>query len=174
MTKPLSNLKPVVNFLIETRKVKITAALVSTETNLEHKSVLRIMRKLTEQGYLELIDEGILHGNKKGGVNSKNPTWKIVDKKALPQVLKPKKKKGIRDRLWKAIRIKRIFSVTEIMKLASAKEATVMTYIKILERNKLVRKSGKRVQREESYWQLIRDDGPDRPALNEYPEVPNG
>jgi len=173
MSKPSGNLKPVVDFLCSTRKINITAELVAAETELAQKSVLRIMRKLTKDGYLYLVDRGILHENKKGGVHRKNPTWKIVDKKSLPAALKPKRKKGIRDQIWKAIRIKRIFNVNEIMKLADAKESTAMNYIKILARNKYVRKAGQRAQREGCHWQLIRDDGPERPALKEYPEVTN-
>ncbi len=130
------------------------------------------MRKLTQEGYLELIDEGKLFINQKNGLNRKNQTWKIVDRKALPGRLKKNKKPGkIRDRMWKAMRIKRIFLLKDIMKLADVKEATAMNYIKILERNKYARKVGQRGQREGCHWQLVQDDGPERPVLKECPEV---
>ncbi len=171
MSKPLNKLKLVIDCLCKTRRKKIASDFVVAETGLEHKAVLRVMRRLTKQGHLELIDKGKISNSNTGRAYSKNPTWKIVNRKSLPNRLKRKKKSGnIRDRIWKAMRIKRIFLLKDIMKLAEVKEATAMNYIHILERNKYARKVGLRAPREGCHWQLIRDDGPDRPALKEYPE----
>lgn len=172
MSQAKTPLKSIVEFLTDARRKNVSLFYACYQTGIKHKPALRVMRKLAREGHLELIDEGKLFNNKKGGVPAKNPTWEVVDRKSLPAVLEPKKKpRSIRDRLWKAIRIKRIFLLKEIMKLADAKEATAMNYIKILERNRYVRKAGHREQRQGQHWQLIRDDGPDRPVLKEYPEA---
>lgn len=172
MTKPKPALKPIVEFLTTSRNKTITLKITCYKTGISNKAALRVMRKLTKEGYLKLIDEGRLFNNKNGGVHTKNPTWEIVDRKALPNALIRKNKSGpVRDRMWKAMRIKRIFLLKDIIKLAVVKEATVMNYIKILERNKYARKVGKRGHREGYNWQLIRDDGPKRPDLKEYPEA---
>ncbi len=175
MIKPKPALKPIVEFLTTCRKKTVTLKITCYKTGIDSKAALRVMRKLTKEGHLKLVEEGKLFNNKKGGVHSKNPTWKIADRKALPLALERKNKTGpVRDRMWKAMRIKRIFLLKDITKLADVKEATVMNYIKILERNKYARKVGKRSQRQGQNWQLIRNDGPKRPALKEYPEANNG
>ncbi len=173
MTKPKPAFKPIVEFLTTCRKKTITLYLTCYKTGIKEKSALKVMRRLTKEGYLELIDEGRIYTGHKSGVHKKNPTWKIIDRKKIPEALQKKKKKNIRDRIWKAIRIKKIFNIREIMELALAKESTVMNYIKILERNKYARKAGKRGHREGGHWQLIINDGPARPPLKEYPEATN-
>jgi Mn-dependent DtxR family transcriptional regulator len=170
MTERYSLLKPIIKFLASRRRA-VTLKDVVGKTGINRKATLRILRKLTRDGYLELTDPGEMLPCVKGGRLAKNPTWKIVDRKSLPKRLERKKNPATtRDRIWKAMRIKRIFLVKDIMKLAEVKKASAMNFIHILLRNGYVRKVGQRGHREGCHWQLIRDDGPDRPALNEYPK----
>ena len=115
MKNPLSPLKTVIGFLSDYRRKKLDLKVVKDETNLNDRSALRVLRKLTSEGLLELIDEGKLFFGHKSGVYKKNPTWKIVDRQAIANRHKPRGKASpIRDRIWKAIRIKRIFLVKDI------------------------------------------------------------
>ena len=174
MKNTTGHLKPIVEFLSGYRKKNVTLNLTVYQTGIESKPALRVMRKLAREGLLELIDEGRIIFGHKVGVHIKSPAWRILDRKALADRLNSRKtRRSIRDRLWKAIRIKRIFLLKDIMELADAKEATAMNYIKILERNRYVRKAGRREQRQGQHWQLIRDDGPERPVLKEHPEAPH-
>lgn len=169
MSKHFSTIEPIVDFLNGYRPPLISLNQVVCKIGIDRTRALRIMRKLQTWGYIEIKKD--ISIPLQGGGRYRNPQWKIADRKGmLERKTRSPKRSTFRDRIWKAMRIKRIFLVKDIIKLAEVKEPTAMNYIHILERNRFVRKTGQRQQRAGCYWHLIKNPGPERPVLKEYPE----
>ena len=172
MSKQFANLKPVVEFLSLPELRKISLDLVASRTGVERKAALRVMSRLQHSGYVQIVRDDLVPSQKGKGIQLRNPVWKITNKKELKILLKSPRKPGpVRDRIWRAVRIRRLFNLTDIIKLTQVNRETVMNYIRILEANKHLRRMGR--FRDGLRWHLIKDSGPERPELPEKPEAPH-
>ena len=143
---------------------------VMAKTDLSHKPAIRIMRKFAQQGLLEFLREKTEQSRE--GVSSspkRFPTWKILSRKEICAAVSCPGNNGtgqVRDKIWKAMRIKRIFTIKDICELTDASEEAVGNYMRILKSHSLVRQT-RRTGRTKN-WQLIMPTPPvKRPNLKE-------
>lgn len=136
-------LDPVMHFLMACNKQTVNLYDVMHAADRPRRPTLRALDKLTKEGYLkEIVD--IKQELRAGEVGPKrrNPTWKIVgniEKRPKARV----RKTTLRAKVWKLIRAKRHFTKEALVITSGASVATVDEYVRELERNKYVRKTGK-------------------------------
>lgn len=151
-----------------TRKREIKAGDIVVETGLTRKQVLRVMDKLTRLGYLIKIREKLVKKSwdTHGGRRLRQPTWRLNTEKILDvgKVVK-RKPNTLRDKIWRAIRIKRSFTPTALAAFAGLSYDTVCQYLSILEQNKVIHRKPNTGKFKE--YLLLTDPGPERPLLKE-------
>lgn len=140
-------LDPVILHLLTCGCRKVTLAQIAAGVNLERKPVLRVMDKLTAEGYLrEVEDHKLPRGNAEPGPARQNPTWEILGNLTDRPAKRPKKDTG-RDRIWRAIkRLQRGFTRSDIVRLSGAERSSVEDYTKLLVRDghiKVVGRTGR-------------------------------
>ncbi len=147
-------LEPVIDWLRGCKKRTVTLTMVMTGSDRPRRPVLRVMDRLAREGYVEEIkDNKIPCKPGECGRERRNPTWRILDK-PLSQPTSKVKRHTLRDKMWKLIRTKRRFTVVEIQRLSGAAYDTVRLYVKMLERDGYVRKTGS--DRGRYAWLLIK------------------
>ncbi|WP_051554446.1 hypothetical protein [Desulfobulbus elongatus] len=129
-------LDPVVLYLLTCGRRKVTLEQVTAGVELDRKAVLRVLDKLTGEGYLrEIEDHKMAKGYADPGPYLQNPTWEIVRDLTDRPVKRPKRDTG-RDRIWRAIkRLQRGFTRSDIVRLSGASRGSVEDYTKLLERD---------------------------------------
>lgn len=159
-------LEPVIAWLITLKGKCVTLTQVMKGSDRPRKPVLRVMDRLVSEGYLEEVEDNKIPC-KLGeyGRERRNPTWKILAKPlAMPK--KQAKCHTLRDKMWQLIRIHHHFTVVQIQRLSGAAYDTVRLYVKMLERDGYVRKSGTDGGR--ITWMLIKGHKQvDRPQTKE-------
>jgi len=91
-------------------------------------------------------------------------TYHLADKKALRERVAPKMKEDtIADRLWKAIRYKRVFTIKYLASMTDVKWEYVRWFVKGLRRAGIVAMNGPGGPG--TTWRLIKDVGPRRPYI---------
>ena len=170
MTKALNKTQQVAQVICGGRGYHISINRVVEKTNLEHKSAIRILRTFAKQGFLELSHEKTKKSRK--GVShlpKRFPVWKILNRKKIYGTVACPGRNGkgqIRDLIWKAIRIKRIFTVKYIMALTGKQEETIHNFLAILKKHNLLRQAGRTGLCKN--WHLIMPNPPvKRPDLEE-------
>ncbi len=131
------------------------------------KQCLRAADKLAAEGYLaELADAPIKPDPHQGGPALRNPIWQAVEGKpvAARSHLAARADCTHRARMWRLIRMRRQFTVSDLVVLGGVTEGTARLYAQILERHKIVRRIGKRGR--ELLW-ILRADTVARPRLAE-------
>ena len=98
-----------------------------------------------------------------GGRVKRNPVWKMVKKPLVVAVGRPRRR-TVRDKLWTAIRMRRLFCRSELAAIAEVSVASVESYIRLLKANGYLRETGKN-GREKVY--LLVKGGVVRPGLKE-------
>lgn len=159
-------LEPVIAWLVVCKRTNVTLTRVMKGANRPRKPVLRVMDRLVREGYLEEIkDNPAERKYQQGGPDRRNPTWKILSKPlSIPK--RQTKRRTLRDKMWQLIRTKRLFTVVQIQRLSGAAYDTVRIYIKMLERDGYVRKSGTDGGR--ITWMLVKSHKQvDRPQTKE-------
>jgi len=136
-------LDPVIQYLLTCEKKRVTLADVMNGTDLPRRPVLRVLDKLTKDGYLKQVsDNHIMPKYGECGPPRRNPTWKIInDVKSRPK--QALHKNTMRDRIWQAIRAKRHFTRLDITRTSGATRRAVDEYVLILERAGYLRRTGK-------------------------------
>jgi hypothetical protein len=159
-------LVPVVGYLLECKGNMVTLDQVITGANRPRRPVLRVMDRLVREGYLqELSNEPKGKGYRDYGPERRNPSWEIIAPPQLPR--HSPKRRTIRDRIWAAIRMKRRFTVQDILFVTNEDEASVSLYLRMLVQGGYLRVVGKS-GRANTYLLLpSKDCGPKRPMLAE-------
>ncbi len=162
-------LEPVIDWLITTKKRKVTFDQICEGVNRERKPVLRVMDRLVKEGYAEETDPGktALSLGEVGPLR-RNPTWKILKKPLADRPKHQPKARNVRDLIWSAIRIKRCFTRKEIKFVTGVTVGSLENYTKLLLYHGKIRQTGK-VGREKLFV-LVGKPGPTRPILKEIPK----
>lgn len=166
MTRPVHE-KKIINIIISeaghNTPLRIDDLIV--KTGLTHKQVLRVMDRLARLGYIKTVKTEIPPRKyKESGLLRRYPTWKLnADKLISRRAVESRKKNTGRDKIWRAIRIKRKFTLTELEQFTQLNRASLQDYVCILE-------SGKYLKRQPNtgkilVFVLVNDPGPDRPVL---------
>ncbi len=159
-------LEPVIHYILSLPKRRNIVRLpeVMAGADRPRKPVLRVLDSLVREGSLkEIADDPIPPQYNEFGRARRNPTWEIIRQPNIP-VNRPVRRTK-RDRIWKAVRMKRRFTQAEIRMISGVSEGSVCDYIRKLVRVGCVRKIGK-AERAVVYM-LIKDTGPVRPAIKE-------
>ncbi len=161
-------LEPVRAYLAARRaegKRRVRLAEVVEATGLPRRPVLRVLDKLTREGYLrEVADDPEPPRRGECGPPRRNPTWRIVGDVTARPGPKPHRD-TLRDKMYRIIRARRRFTRTDLMVLTGASQGSAEIYTVILERHGIIRRIGKRGG--EIVWMLVKDPGPNRPRLDE-------
>jgi len=138
-------LDPVIHFLLLSARKKVTLDQVVEGTEFPRKAVLRILDKLSKEGFLEQIgDEPLPRMNREYGPIKRNPTWLIIGDVSERPKMRPKRD-TLRDKIWRRIwRQKRGFTRTDLMRSSGAGVSTVEDFTKLLERNNILKTIGKK------------------------------
>lgn len=164
------NTQIIAGLICKSRGHMITLKRVMEKTGLDHKPTIRIMDKFLKKGFLEVF-KVVTKESRKGISNNpvRYPTWKILDRKRICEAVACPGKNGkgqVRDRIWKAIRMRRIFTAPEIQELSGRNINSIRDYTTILAKHKIVKKTGR--GRQGTFWQLTLANPPvKRPNLSE-------
>lgn len=137
-------LEPILHYLTTCGLKVITLQDVTDGSGRDRRQVLRVLDKLAGEGYLAEIEDNREHLKAgESGPPRRNPTWKILqDLDARPKPNPPRKNTN-RDKIWRLIRAKHRFTKPELVVASGAKPNMVDQYVRLLERNGYVRRTGK-------------------------------
>lgn len=157
-------LEPVVLFLLSKNRKKVTLDQVLNGTERPRKPVLRVMDRLVSEGFLKEVDDNPLP-LKLGefGPPRRNPTWEIINPPSLPE--KKAQRVTNRDKIWRAVRMKRRFTKKEIAALTGVSEGGIQDYFGLLVAAKYIRAIGK--DERACKFMLVNDAGVKRPHIRE-------
>lgn len=160
-------LEPVIDFL-KNRQRPFSLDLVLGKINRPRRPVLRVLDKLAEEGYLRETEDIPARPTKTGecGPPRRNPSWEIIQPVIERQHGNHRRqRRSKRDRIWKAIRIKRRFTRTEIQVTTNLPRGSVDDYTKLLHKAGYLRDIGK--SGTEKVFLLTKDPGPQRPQISD-------
>ena len=135
----VNNTQKAAGFICKNRGSIISMDRMIEKTGMEHRPLIRIMRKLEQRGFLEKVKEKTEPSRKGVRYNPRRyPTWKIVDRETLKTAfIKGNSRGQVRDRIWKAMRIlsvtRTVFQSTDLVILCGEKIDAVADWILILE-----------------------------------------
>ncbi|MDF1555786.1 MAG: hypothetical protein P1P84_22115 [Deferrisomatales bacterium] len=160
-------LEPVSAFILGLPRQRFTLEDVVAATQRPRLAVLRVLDRLAAEGYLvEISDDRISPKLGECGPPRRNPTWRIAKNRDVSHRTGPARRKNtLRDRLYRLIRARRRFTRNDLVVLSGASRGTVDDYTRILERESVIRRVGKRGR--DDLWLLVKDLGPVRPRVAE-------
>lgn len=139
---------PVISYLMTiynmqgSRRV-VSLAKVMAGADRPRKPVLRVLDKLTREGYLEQVSDATIPNRRREyGPPRRNPEWRILRDLTERPKSTPRKNTG-RDKIWRIIRAKRHFTKRDLIVTSGAKAATVDEYVRMLEQHGHIRRTGK-------------------------------
>ncbi|MDD2467166.1 MAG: helix-turn-helix transcriptional regulator [Desulfobulbus sp.] len=138
-------LDPVVLFLLTSDRKKVTLDEVVAGVELERKPVLRVLDKLTREGYLEEVEDNKLpKGYADPGPYVQNPTFAVIGDLTERATKRPISKNTGRDKIWRAIKqLKLGFTRSDLVRLTGSTRAAVDDYTKMLQRDGIIKVVGK-------------------------------
>jgi len=138
-------LETVIQHLLTTTAGKqITLRLVVDSLELERKQVLRVLEKLTREGYLkEVVDNPEPPRVGEVGPPRRNPTWRVIRDLATRPAPNRTVNDSNRSKLWRLIRAKRRFTRHDLTVCSGISGKTVDGYVRDLTQNGYVRATGK-------------------------------
>ncbi|MCF8719248.1 hypothetical protein [Nitrospina gracilis] len=149
----MNRTEQIMRVLVDRRPPEVRTETLMEWSGLERKPLLRILDKLERRGWVAVRRRAIKN-EKRTGRHTRNPTWCITDVAAMRQALVTPQKDGTqRDRIWKAIRIRNVFTRAEICKLTGISRHSVDDYLRVLTANGHVRVTGR--VRQGNVYQLI-------------------
>jgi hypothetical protein len=166
-----NNTQKIAGLICKSRGSMISMERVIEKTGMEHKPLIRIMRKLERKGFLEKVKERTEPSREGVNYNPRRyPTWKITGREPLKTAFIKRNGRGqVRDRIWKSMRMlsttRIVFQVTNVVTLCGEKRDSVVDWILILEHAGYLRSISR--DRTGKYWQLIKNPGPVRPRVGE-------
>lgn len=147
----------------------VSLRMVANSIKRHRKPVLRVLDKLTREGWLEYQGEcpplAEYQFNNSGPV-PRSPWWKIVKDISDRRVKSPKKRTKA-DRLWQVIRAKRRFTRKDLRRMTGVNENYIGVYTRKLEAYEFIRVIGK--DGPGKVYMLINDVGPKRPDFTMIP-----
>jgi len=149
----MNRTEQVMRVLVDRKPPEVRTDTLMAWTGLERKPLLRILDKLEQRGWVAVRRHAIKH-EKRTGRHTRNPTWRIRDLDAMRKALVAPQKDGTqRDRIWKALRIRNVFTRAEISRLTGIGRHSVDDYLQVLTANGHVRVTGR--TREGNVYQLV-------------------
>lgn len=157
---------------IDARKGFFNIDHIMKVTVLARKEVLRVLDRLAREGYLKEAKTKRLPKMKgQDGIPLRDPTWiKAKGQNADALARRKRRPKTVRDKIWKAVRLRTIFTARDITLLTDCNRHSVIDYIKILHAHGVIRRLDR--SRQGRHWQLVKDNGPSRPVLSEVAKTP--
>lgn len=152
-------LRPVLAFVSTRRRFGLTDAVKAT--GLARRPVLRVLDRLTAQGYLVITKEDVepRDGRKVYGKDLRAPRYEVI--KDVSQHKGLKKSNTCRDQIWRTVRNLRRFTRTDLARLTDCAPSAIEDYTRLLARHEIIRAVGKRSR--ETLYILPTDPGPTRP-----------
>jgi DNA-binding Lrp family transcriptional regulator len=159
--------KEVIQVILATGRETVKVNDLIIKTNLTHKQILRVMDRLERDGYIktvEMVIPPLEFGE--SGIRRRYPTWKLNAGKLIAvRAVTVRKKDTVRDKIWRAVRIKRKFTMPELEQFTEMKQDCLRDYVYILEAGGILKRqpnTGKI-----KVFVLVNDVGPERPVLPE-------
>lgn len=145
---------------------RVTLSEVVDASGCPRRPVLRVLDRLTREGWLELIEDiREVPAPGKCGVRPRNPAYLVHRDIRLHRAHQIRSQVTCRDKLWSTIRTLRRSTVSNLTRLTGCTEDCCRHYMAILERNGFVRQAGR--DELEKVWVLIRDTGARRPETRD-------
>ncbi|HHL33129.1 MAG TPA: hypothetical protein ENJ30_02050 [Desulfobulbaceae bacterium] len=139
---------PVIEYLMTiysmqgSRRV-VSLAKIMAGADRPRKPVLRVLDKLTRDGYLKQVSEATIPNRRREyGPARRNPEWRVI-KDLSDRPKSTPRKNTIRDKIWRIIRARRHFTKTDLVITSGAKNSTVDEYVRMLEQHGHIRRTGK-------------------------------
>lgn len=151
------------------RPGRVTLAEVVDASGCPRRPVLRVLDRLTRDGWLGLAEDTREYP-KAGecGPKRRNPVYEVQKDIRLHRAHQIRAHITCRDKLWSTIRTLRRSTVSTLVRLTGCTEDCCRHYMAILERNGFVRQAG--MDGLEKMWVLIRDTGARRPETLDPPK----
>jgi len=144
----------------------LTIEALEAATGLSRKAISQACTKLVYRGFVDRVETGCFQLTKEGRIVVSNNA--VLNSAPIrPFGKKRKHGKSMRIRIWRAVRLKQKFTISDIVTLASKNEKaprdSVQRYLRLLFQSGYLRdlKSDKRTRR----YVLIRDTGPEAPMI---------
>ena len=151
----------IINFLFHRKRFCLTD--VVEATGLDRRKLLRVLEKLRNEGYLEILEEEhIRAGYKEMGPARRNPRYKLIKDISDRRIKRPDNK---RDKIWRTLRHLRKTTCSNLVRITGCNERTVGDYIRKLAGDGYVRSMGR--YGKEKVWILVKDTGPQKPRIKE-------
>jgi hypothetical protein len=160
-------LEPVIKYLIDYPYDTVDLDDVIEGAERPRLPVLRVMDRLVKDGYLREIRDNKKHLRfGEVGPKRRNPTWQIV-KTPVARDFTPagSSNNNNRDRIWRVIRARRRFVLSDLVRLAVVSEGSARDYIRLLLHYAFIRQIGRDGHR--IVYMLVKDTGPSRPITPE-------
>lgn len=142
-------------------------------TGLDRKAVRRVMERLTRERLIIKVSQKPGYHKQDsiqiefhGGRPPLAITYHVANRKKLIEKVAPKLKDGTaHDRMWRIIRAKGIFTISDLIILAEAKRENARWFAKMLRRAGIIAPS--KAAGHGVTWRLIKDVGPKRPYVTD-------
>lgn len=153
--------KAIISFLSYRKRFYLTD--VVKATGLDRRKLLRVLEKLRNEGYLEILDEEHIraaYGER--GPARRNPHYKLIKDISGRRTKRPDNK---RDMIWRTLRYLRKTTCSNLVRITGCNERTVGDYIRKLASDGYIRSMGR--YGKEKVWILVKDTGLQKPRITE-------
>ncbi len=166
----LNKTQQIAKLICKKRGHKVNVEWVMNKTEFDHKTTIRILRKFQKKEFLKMTGEKVKPSRPWcKNLPKRFPVWEVIDRNGICNFTECPGRNGkgqVRDKIWKAIRIKRIFTLKDIHELTDVAEDVIGDYLRILKSSNLVRQTGRTGLYKN--WQLVMVTPPvKRPNLKE-------
>lgn len=148
---------------------RVTLAEVVDTSGCPRRPVLRVLDRLTRDGWLELAAD-LRERPKTGecGPKRRNPVYEVRRDIRLHRAHQNKSRVTCRDKIWSTLRAVRRATVSHLMRMTGCGEEVCREYLHILLHGEFVRKAG--MDGREKVWVLVKDAGARRPETLDPPK----
>lgn len=159
-------LDPIMEFL-DSAEGAITLAQAVAATGLGRRQVLRVLDKLCGEGRLELVQDARQESKayREFGPAKREPKYRIVKDRPPRPNRQRKKRDTARDKIWRAIRDMRRFTLADLADRCGANFRTVEDYVRMLKAAgciEIAETAGRK-----QTLRIVNDPGPQRPVTPE-------
>jgi hypothetical protein len=145
---------------------RVTLAEVVDASCCPRRPVLRVLDRLTREGWLALVEDARQRpAPGECGPKRRNPTYEVRKDIRLHRAHQDKSRVTCRDKLWSTLRTLKRSTVSNLMRLTGCGEDVCREYMLILRDNGFTRQAG--LDGREKVWLLVKDAGARRPETVE-------